>query len=1039
MLEKIISLTLKQKGMILFLALLITGFGLYSFVKLPIDAFPDVTNIQVDVVSYANGLSAVEIERSVTYPIEMAMRGLPKVQQMRSVTKFGLSIVTVIFDDDVDIYFARQLVFERLSEAKENVPKGVEVSMGPIATAMGEIYQYTLEGRMPSDPMEKKEYLTKLRTLEEWVVDPMLKSVPGVNEINSFGGYFKQYQVIVEPEKLLKYDVTVGDVYSAIENNNQNVGGNMLERHSDQYIIRSVGLIGSISDIENIVLKSYQGTPVYLKDVAGVKVGEAVRQGASMINGKDEAVGGIVMMLRGENGKEVVNKVKEKIAGINESSVLPDGIKIVPYYDRSDIVNASVNTVTKALIEGSILVLIVLYLLLRSFRGAAVVLIALPLSLLTTFIVMKVFGLGANLMSLGGLAISIGMIIDATIIQVENVQRHLSETSGQKPGVMTVLKAVLEVRKPSIFGELIIAITFIPILSLEGIEGKMFGPLAQTVAIALLSSMVLSIFVIPVLCSIILKAQPEKESVIMKYVKRAYLPLLEQSMRKRKMILSAAGVFLLVSVLIIPHLGTEFIPIMDEGSFDMDVSLLPGVSLERAVEANKMIGEKLKQFPELKTVVSRTGQTGVAMDTRGVDKTGYVGVMYARDAWESGLNREELTERMRQSLSSIPGIAYSFSQPIQCRIDELVAGTKSQLILKLFGEDMDVLKQKADDIVKVLSRIEGSTDLMAEKVSGQPYLSIEIDRGRIARYGLNISDIQNVIEIAVAGRPASKFYEENRNFDITVRLPEEDRNSVETIGNILIPTPEGARIPLSELAAISLTEGPVQVSREDGQRRIGIEMNIQGRDIGSFVAEAKEKIRSKVKLPAGYYLTWGGQFENQQRAMNKLMIIGPIAVALIMLLLFVTFRSLRLTLLVISNLPFALIGGVLSLWISGQYLSVPASVGFIVLFGVAVLNGVVLVSHISQLRNEEGYGLMDAVMKGSLDRLRPVLMTASIAVFSLIPMLYATGAGSEIQKPLATVVVGGLVSSTLLTLLLIPSMYSWFEKRKPNPEAEPAN
>jgi cobalt-zinc-cadmium resistance protein CzcA len=1030
MLEKIISLTLKQKGVIIFLALLIVGFGIYSYVKLPVDAFPDVTNNQVDVVSYANGLSAVEIERSVTYPIEMSMRGLPKVQQMRSVTKFGLSIVTIIFDDDVDIYFARQLVFERMAEAKENIPKGVEVSMGPIATAMGEIYQFTLEGKVPSDPIKKKEYLTNLRTLEEWIVDPMLKSVPGVNEINSFGGYFKQYQVTIDPEKLLKYDVTADEVFSAIDNNNQNAGGNIMENKSDQYIIRSVGLIKTPADIENIVLRSNRGTPVFLKDVSEVKVGEAVRQGASMINGKDECVGGIVMMLKGENGKEVVKRVEEKINEINGSNVLPDGIKIVPYYDRADIVNASVNTVTKALIEGSILVLIILYLLLRSIRGAAVVLISLPLSLLTTFIIMKATGLGANLMSLGGLAISIGMIIDASIIQVENVQRHLSESGDCKSKLHTVLKAVLEVRKPSIFGELIIAITFIPILSLEGIEGKMFGPLAKTVAVALMASLFLSIFVIPVICSIILKPQAEKESALIKYVKKAYLPLLQFSMKKKKAILSAAGVMLVISILIIPFLGTEFIPIMDEGAFDMDVSLLPGVSLDRAMEANKLIGEKLKQFPELKTVVSRTGQTGVAMDTRGVDKTGYVGVMYPKNSWKENLSREELTEKMRDSLSSIPGIAFSFSQPIQCRIDELVAGTKAQLILKLFGENIDVLKQKADDIVKVISKVEGAADINAEKVSGQPYLSIEIDRSKIARYGLNISDIQNIIEIAVAGKPASKFYEENRNFDIVLRLPEEDRNSIETIGNILIPVKDGAKIPLANLASISLTEGPVQISREDGMRRIGIEMNISGRDIGSFVAEAKREIKSKVKLPAGYYITWGGQFENQQRALNKLMIIGPAAIILIILLLFVTFRSLRLTMLVISTLPFSLIGGVLSLWISGQYLSVPASVGFIVLFGVAVLNGLVLVSHISQLRDVEGMELNKAVITGSLDRLRPVLMTALISVFSLIPMLYAAGTGSEIQKPLATVVVGGLVSSTLLTLLLIPSMYGWFEKKK---------
>jgi len=1030
MLEKIISKMLYQKGMAIFIAVIITVFGVYSFIKIPIDAFPDVTNIQVEVVGRANGLSAIEIERSVTYPIEMSMRGLPKVNQMRSVTKFGLSLVTIVFEDDVDIYFARQLVFERLNEAKENVPDGVEVSMGPIATAMGEIYQFTLQGNMPNDPDKKKEYLTELRTLQEWVVNPLLKSVPGVNEINSFGGYFKQYQVIVSPEKVLKYDVTLDEVYSAIASNNQNVGGNIIERYSEQYIVRGVGLIKETADIENIVLKSYAGTPIYLKDVAEVRIGEAVRQGAALINGKEESVGGIVMMLRGENSREVVGRVKDKVNEINENNILPDGIKIVPYYDRTDIVNASVGTVAKALIEGSILVLIILYLLLRSFRGSFIVLLALPLSLLSTFIVMKIAGISANLMSLGGLAISIGMIIDATIIQVENVQRHLSLNGNENPGLLTVLKAVLEVRKPSIFGEFIIAITFIPILSLEGIEGKMFGPLAITVAIALLSSLVLSIFVIPVLCSLFLKPQPEKESIIMKFVKKHYLPLLNFSMKKRKIILSFAAVFLVFSLLIIPRLGTEFIPIMDEGAFDMDVALLPGVSLDKAMEINKLVGEKLQEFPELHTVVSRTGQTGVALDTRGVDKTGYVGVFYPKSEWERNKSREELTNEMRESIEEIPGIGFGFSQPIQCRIDELVAGTRAQLIVKLFGNNIETLKTKADEIARILSRVEGVADLLTEKVSGQPYLTVEIDRVRIARYGLNIKDVQNVIEIAVAGKTASKFYEENRNFDITVRLPEENRNSVETIGNILIPTSDDSRIPLSQLATISLAEGPVQISREDGLRRIGIEMNISGRDIGSFVDEAKERIKENVSLPAGYYLTWGGQFENQQRAMAKLIIIGPAAVGLILLLLFVTFRSIRLAFLVILNLPFALIGGVFSLWISGLYLSVPASVGFVVLFGVAVLNGVVLVSHIAQLRNEEGLPLKEAVVNGSVDRLRPVLLTASIAVFSLIPMLFAGGAGSEIQKPLAAVVVGGLITSTLLTLLLIPSMYGWFEKHK---------
>jgi cobalt-zinc-cadmium resistance protein CzcA len=594
--------------------------------------------------------------------------------------------------------------------------------------------------------------------------------------------------------------------------------------------------------------------------------------------------------------------------------------------------------------------------------------------------------------------------------------------------VLTVLKAVMEVRKPSIFGELIIALTFIPILSLEGIEGKMFSPLAITVAIALLASLFLSVFVIPVLCILFLQPHPEKESFIMKHASRLYLPLLEYAMKTKRVVLTVAGVLLVASLFLVTRLGTEFIPIMDEGSFDMDIAMLPGVSLAKAMEVNQLAAAKLMKFPELETIVGRTGQTGVALDTRGSDKTGYVGVFKPKSEWKRDISKEELTNEMRESLESIAGINFGFSQPIQCRIDELVAGTRAQLIVKLFGEDIDLLSAKSAEIARVLATVKGGTDLAAEKVTGQPYLTVNIDRAKIARYGLNISDVQKVIEIAVAGKAASQLYEENRSFDISVRLPEEKRNSMEAIRNLLITTKTGVNVPLEQLAEVQMIEGPAQISRQDGVRRIGIEMNITGRDIGSFVAEAKEKIKAQVKLPAGYYITWGGQFENQQRAMNKLMIIGPVAVGLILLLLYVTFRSIRLALLVISNLPFALIGGVFALFISGQYLSVPASVGFVVLFGVAVLNGLVLVSRISQLR-DDGMELPDAIRKGSLDRLRPVLMTASISIFSLIPMLLASGAGSEIQKPLATVVVGGLVTSTLLTLLIIPAVYSWFEKR----------
>lgn len=1029
MLEKIISGSIKQKNLIIIGVLLIFAAGIYSLFTIHIDAFPDVTNNQVEITCYANGLSAFEIERSVTYKVEMSMKGLPNVTQMRSVTKYGISIVTIIFEDNVDIYFARQLVFQRLSEAKEEMPKGVDISMGPIATAMGEIYQYTLDGKIPDNEKERINYLTELRTLQEWVISPLLKSVSGVNEVNSFGGYFKQYEVLVTPANLQKYDLTLDDVFKAVKSNNQNVGGNIITNNSEQYIVRGLGLVKNLGDLENIVLKSYNGTPVYLKDVARIQIGQAVRQGAAIIDGKEECVGGIVMMLRGENSRTVVKGVENKINEINKNNVLPNGIKIKPYYDRSDVVESSVKTVSMALLEGAILVLIVLYLMLRSLRSSLVVLLALPLSLLITFIFMRIFHIDANLMTLGGLAISIGMIIDTTIIQVENVQRHLSATTDKEMKFFEVLKAALEVRKPTIFGELIIAITFIPILSLEGIEGKMFSPLAMTVIIALLSSLFLSIFVIPVFCYIFLKPADEKESFIMRFVHKYYSPILDFCIARKKTVFVAATVLVLSSFALFPFLGSEFIPIMDEGAFDMDVTLLPTVSLDKAVEVNKLISTKLKKFDELGTIVGRVGQTGVALDTRGPDKTGYVGVMKPRSEWKEDIPRDELFEKMREELSSISGISFGFSQPIQCRIDELVAGTKAQLIIKLFGEDINILTEKAGQIAGVVSKINGTTDLVVEKVVGQSYLTIDVDRERIARYGMNIAEIQCAIEIAVGGKTATQVYEENKTFDVVVRFPEENRNSIEAIGNILVPGSNGYKIPLSQVADIKYENGPVQISREDGARRIGIEMNIHGRDIGSFVNEAKDKIARNVKLPEGYYLLWGGQFENQQRAMNKLIVIVPVAIALIFFLLFLTFKSFRLASLVIFILPFALIGGIFGLFISGLYLSIPASIGFIVLFGVAVLNGVVLVTQIYQYK-EQGLTEEEAIKKGCSTRTRPVLMTALISIFSLIPMLFATGPGSEVQKPLAVVVVGGLITSTVLTLFVIPTLYSWFNNTR---------
>ena len=1029
MIEKLMSLAMSNRFMVLILIVAIIGMGTIAFKTRPIDAFPDVTNVQVEVVSNATGLSPLEIEKFVTYPVEMSMRGIPGLEAMRSITKNGLSVVTLVFKDDVDIYFARQLVFERLTSAKADLPAGVETEMGPIATAMGEIYQYTLEGQEPSDPNEKVNYFTELRTLQDWVITPILKGLPGVNEINSFGGYLKQFQILLHPDKLLTYKVSVQDVYEAIAQNNQNVGGNVIETPTEQYVIRGIGLISNEADIGNVVLKSNNGVPIFIKDVADVSAGHAIRQGLAIKDGKGETVGGVVLMLKGENSREVVKRVKAKVDEINASTVLPNGIKLKPYYDRSEIVDKSIRTISQTLAEGAMLVVIVLFLLLRSLRAAFIVILALPLSMLLTFIVMKYMGLNANLMSLGGLAISIGMIIDTTIIQVENVQRHLSNLKNKDHKLATVFKAVLEVRKPSIFGEFIIAITFIPIIMLQGMEGKMFAPLAYTVAIALFASMFLSIFIIPVLCSFFLKVGDEKESIIMKWAKSIYVPMLRWTMDRRAIVVSISAVLIILAVASISLLGREFIPVMDEGAFDMDIQLPPGTSLERSAMIAQMVQKRLMEFEELETVIGKTGQTGIAIEARGVEKTGFVGSLKPRSEWKNAKNREELFEKMRAKVEDIPGMSYGFSQPIQCRIDELVAGTRAQVIAKVFGDDSEILKQKAGEIAAVLSGVKGNTDIVTEVIAGQPYISIKVDRNKIARYGMNVSDVLNVVEIALGGKPASKIYQDSKIFDLVLRLPSESRNSAQSLAEIMIDSKQGYSIPLSQLAQVTVEEGPVQISRDNAQRRMAIELNIQGRDIGSFVTDAQKQIKEKVILPSGYYVEWGGQFENQQQAMKRLMIITPMVIGLIFLLLYITFGSIKLAFLVICNLPFALIGGVFTLLVSGLYLSVPASVGFIVLFGVAVLNGIVLVSYISQLR-QEGISLDDSIKQGCVSRLRPILMTASITVFSLIPMLIATGPGSEVQRPLATVVVGGLFTSTIATLLVLPTIYGWFERKK---------
>ncbi|HPW17663.1 MAG TPA: CusA/CzcA family heavy metal efflux RND transporter [Candidatus Aminicenantes bacterium] len=1028
MVDRLIEASLRKRAVALFGVLLLVGFGVWAVMRIPIDAFPDVTNIQVEVVSTSPGLSPPEVERFVTFPVETAMRGLPRLDQVRSVSKAGLSVVTVVFEDGADIYFARQLVLERLIEARERVPEGTAISMGPVSTAMGEIYQYTLAGERPAG-MSEIEFLTQVRTAQDWILSPLLKAVPGVNEVNSFGGYIRQFHVTADPDRLAAYDLTLGDIGEALRRNNLNVGGNILERGERQYLVRGVGLLQTADDIGAVALKTERGTPVLVRDVAVVEAGQAVRQGGAVKDGRGEVVGGVAMMLRGANGRQVVRAVQARVAEVNASGVLPFGLRVEPFYQRSDIIGRAIHTVTEALLIGSLLVVVILLVFLRSFRGAFIVLLALPLSVLFTFVMMRASGLSANLMSLGGLAISIGMIIDATIIQVENVQRHLSERGAGARRFETVLAAILEVRKPSIFGELIIALTFIPILSLQGMEGKMFMPLAFTHIIALLASLLLSLAAIPAFCHFLLKPQGDKTSFLVEGARKAYLPVLRWGLRRKAVVVLAALALLAGTAALIPRLGTEFMPIMDEGALDTDIQFLPGISLAESLEMSRKVEARLMEFPELVTVVGKTGQTGVALEARGVEKTGYVGVLKPRGEWTSARTREELTDKMREAMEDFPGMAFSFSQPIACRIDELVAGTRAQVIVKLFGEDLDVLKAKADEIAAVLARIGGATDINVERVAGQPYITVRPDRARIARLGLAVEDVQSVVEAAVGGKTVTQIYEGDRYFDLQVRYPEERRNSVETIGAILVRTPGGARVPLGQVAEIAMLEGPSQISRESGQRRIGVECNISGRDLGGFVAEARRAIARDIALAPGYFVTWGGQFENQQRAMQRLAVILPVTIGLVLALLFLTFGSLRTSLLVLLDLPFALVGGVLALWLSGLYLSVPASVGFIALFGIAVLNGIVLLSYITQLE-ERGRPAGEAIVEGCLNRLRPVLMTATITVLSLVPLLFARGPGSEIQRPLAVVVVGGLISSTLLTLLVLPVLYSWLGKKK---------
>lgn len=1039
MLTSLLELSLRQQVLVVTLAAVLTAGGIYAFNTIAIDAFPDVTTTLVQVVTKVPGLSPAEIERFVTFPIELQLTGAPGLREIRSLSKVGLSMIDVIFEDDIDIYLARQVVLERVLEVQEMLPPGATSQLVPNTTGLGEVYQYYLEG--PQDNAQDHEMteteLMERRTVQDWVIRPLLKGLPDVVDVNSMGGFVKQYQVMVEPGLLRKYSLALHEVFEAVAKNNANAGGNILEKHDEKYIVRGVGLIRSLEDIENIVVKEVGGTPVYVRDVAEVRIGHAVRHGAAVINGDREVVVGIVLMLRGGNAREVVQAVKDKVDEIHAKNLLPEGLRIVPFYDRIELITAALNTVYKALLEGIVLVVVILFLFLGNVRSALIVTATLIITPLTTFILMGQAGLTANLMSLGGLVIAIGMMVDGSVVVVENVYRHLSEQHGSHISRKDlIVQAVKEVGQPVIFGILIIIIVFLPILSLEGMEGKMFHPLAYTIMIALLVSLVLSLTLSPVLCSLALRTGSEEDTFLLRWAKRGYLPALRWALGHRVAVLGIALALLFGSLLLFPFLGGEFIPILNELAVTPQTIRLPSISLEKSIEIEKDMQRAILEFPEVRMVVSKIGRSELGNDPQEPNASDPVVSLHPMDQWTTADTKPELNEAIRQRLQKVPGANFLLSQPIQQRVDELVSGVRSEATVKVLGEDLDVLRRTAEKIQSIMSSIRGVKDVRVEQLFGQAYLMINIDRGKIARHGINVAHIREIITTAIGGDPATRVYEGQRRFELILRFPEQYRNSVETISNILITDAAGALIPLGDLAKIELREGPALISREGLQRRIYIGFNTFGRDIESIVKEAQQKIEKQVPLPPGYHVVWGGSFENMQRAMARLQIIVPITIGLIFLLLFSSFNSVRYAALIILNLPFALIGGIVALWITGEYLSVPASVGFINLFGVAVLNGIVLVSYINKLR-QDGMQDDEAVINGCLLRLRPVLMTALVALLGLIPLALAHGIGSEVQRPLAVVVIGGLLSSTSLTLLVLPALYSWFKERRSEEEPRP--
>jgi len=1020
--QRIIDWSLDNRFIVMLLALVLMGVGAYSVTQLPLDAVPDLTNVQVQVLTTSPALGPVEIEQFITFPVEMAMSGLPRVTEIRSISRFGLSAVTVIFEDGTDIYWARNLINERLQQARENIPEGMgDPQMGPIATGMSEIYQFEVR----AEPGHNYSQMD-LRTILDWQIAFQLRGVPGVTEVNTFGGELKTYEIQVDPVKLRRYDIPLSRVFRALEENNANSGGGYLVHGAEQRLVRGEGLITSLSDVQQIVLESREGTPIKIADIGDVRFAPMLRQGAVTRDGNREAVTGMVMMLMGGNSRQVVADVKAKIRQIQET--LPKGVVVDTFYDRTELVDKTIHTIAENIGSGVGLVIVMLFLLLGDFRAGLIVAAAIPLSAMSALIAMNLAGVSANLMSLG--AVDFGVIVDGAVVMVENAVRRASQyqkRTGQRVPLSVFRESSYEVGKPILFAGMIVIIVFLPIFSLEGVEGKMFRPMAFTFMSALTAALVLAVTVTPVMASLFLARKiQERETWIVRGCKRIYSPLLTRMMRWPVVVLMCSLVLFVASVMLAARFGVEFVPKLDEGDLAIQAVRLPSVSLETSLEMTAAMERTLKKFPEVKTVVSKTGRPEIANDPMGVHQTDIFVGLKPPSEWPKARSKESLVTEMQEALErEVPSNSFSFTQPIELRVQELVAGVRSDVGINLYGDDLVELARIGDDIAAVLGQVQGAADVQSQQIGGLPYLRIQVKRDEIARYGINVREVLDTVT-SIGGMPAGQVFEGQRRFPMQVRLSPSWREDAEKLKQLAVVDPQGRAIPISHLADIRVEEGPSEIGREALRRRLQVQCNVRGRDLAGFVSAAQEAVHEKVRLPDGYSITWGGQFENLQRATHRLMIAVPVALFLIFALLYLTFGSVKLALLIYLNVPIAATGGILSLWLRDMPFSISAGVGFIALFGIAVMNGVVLIEHVRHLRLT-GRDQHEAVVEGAMDRLRPVLMTATCGALGFIPMAISASAGAEVQRPLATVVIGGLVTSTLLTLLVLPAIYRWFE------------